>query len=119
MQLACYGRLGGTPKEIQTSTGTVMAIASMAVVLADRHGEEHKQWLGVVAFGRTAEALLKHDTGDMVSVAGAGAVQRLHDERGRGPREQLQVVADSLVSARTVRPPGGRSRARTPATEEA
>lgn len=101
-QLAAYGRLGQPPKEITTSTGTTMAVGSMAVTLTDRHGDEHTQWLGIVAFGKTAEFLLRHDKGDLLSAS--GRVQaNVYQER-----VELQIVTDSIVSARSARPGGGR-----------
>ena len=35
MQIACYGRLGQDPKEITTTTGTAMAVGSLAVTLLE------------------------------------------------------------------------------------
>jgi len=107
MHVAAYGRLGGEPREITTSTGTAMAVANVAVELADRHGEAHTQWLGVVAFGRAAETLLRHSKGEMISVSGRAQYNAYTDGNGI-EREQLQVIADSVVSARSVRPSGGR-----------
>lgn len=45
-----------------------------------------------------------------MSASGRVQVRRWTDTDGTG-REQLQVVADALVPARTVRPGGGRKRA--------
>jgi single-strand DNA-binding protein len=74
------------------------------------------QWVGVVAFGRCAEDLLRHDKGELVSVSGRVQVNRWAGSDGE-EREQLQVVADSIVSARTVRP-AGRSKATQVPNEE-
>lgn len=107
MQAAAHGRLGQDPREIQTSSGTVMAVASLAVTLTDRHGEEHTEWLGIVAFGKVAEGLLRHKKGELVSVA--GRCQR-DDYKGQDgeQRRALQIVCDSVIGSRTVRPGGGR-----------
>lgn len=108
-QIAAHGRIGKDPKQIATKTGTTMAAASIAVDVSQRE-EQETLWLNVVAFGHVAESLLRHSQGDLISVAG-----RLQQNRWQTPegeeRVQLQVVADSLVSARSVRPAGGRRRA--------
>lgn len=67
-------------------------------------------WLGIVAFGKLAELLLRHAKGDLVSASGRVQVRRWADHHGTG-RGQLRLVADALVSVRTVRPGGGRKRA--------
>jgi single-strand DNA-binding protein len=110
MHASVYGRLGGDPREITTTTGKAMAVGSIAVTLADRRGEARTQWLGVVAFGKLAELLLRHAKGEMVSVAGRVQVSSYTASSGE-TREELQVIADSLVSAKTARPGGGRRKA--------
>jgi single-strand DNA-binding protein len=97
-----YGRLGQDPKPITTKTGKAMATASIAVDVSAREVEE-TLWLGIVAFGCVAETLLRHAKGDMVSVCGRVQISRWKASDGTD-KEQWQVVADSLVSARTVRP---------------
>lgn len=106
--VALYGRLGEEPKEIATSSGAPMAAASLAVAI-EEHGVEDPPplWVGVLAFGRLAEELLRHHKGDLLSVAGRLRRKRWTDREGR-EREQLELLADALVSARTVRPAGGR-----------
>ncbi len=94
MQIAVHGRLGGDPKEIPTKTGTPMAVCSIAVSLDTRGEEQETEWFGLVAFGKVAESLLRHKRGDMLSASG---------------RVQLNTwTTDSVVSARTVRPGGGK-----------
>lgn len=117
MQLAAYGRLGVTPTQRDTSTGNVMATATMAVDMATARDEGAPPlWLGLVAFGRQAEELLRHKKGDLISVAGRAQRSRWTDRSTGEQREQLQVVADSVLSARTVRP-GGRRRTKTTEVE--
>ena len=109
-QLAAHGRLGEDPKEITTSSGKAMAVCSLAVAIEEHGaGDPPPLWIGILAFGRTAEELLRHRRGDLLSVAGRLQRKRWTDRDGR-ERERLEVVADSLVSARTVRPAGGRKR---------
>lgn len=107
MHTACYGRLGNDPKSISTKTGKSMAVGTVAVELQDRQNEAHTIWVGVVCFGRTAEALLKHGRGDLVSICGRTQYNAYTNGKGEAV-EQLQVIADSVVSARTVRPGGKR-----------
>lgn len=61
-------------------------------------------WLGVIAFGKQAEVLAKHQKGNLVSVAG----NKLNQWTGQdgGTQQGYQVIADSVLSARTVRPGG-------------
>jgi len=106
--LAAYGRIGADPVQRQSQAGKSWTTATIAVRLAE--GEESEPlWLQVVAFGRTAETLARHSKGDLVSIAGRLQLNRWRDRDG-GEREQLQVIADAVLSARSVRPAGGRKR---------
>ena len=110
--LAVYGRLGSDPREHSTRTGKAMTTASLAVNVPDRsrdadEGAEATLWLHVTAFGRVAESLARHAKGDPVSASGRLQFSRWTDREG-DEREQWAIVADALVSARTVRPRGGR-----------
>ena len=62
-------------------------------------------WLGVIAFGKQADALAKHHKGDLVSVAGNMQLNQWAGQDG-GTQHGSQVIADSVLSARTVRPRG-------------
>lgn len=109
MQASAYGRLGQEPKRINTQSGKPMAVSSLAVSVGEAQ-DDHPEWFGVVAFGRVADDLLRHQKGDLVSVS--GRVQRSTWTRGDGQTvQQLQIVADSLISARTTRPAGGKGKA--------
>lgn len=101
--LSVYGRLGQPPKAIETRTGTSMVAGSLAVQV----GEESTWWVGVVAFGKVADDLLRHEQGDLLSVAGRVQLRQYQTRAGED-REQVQVIADALVSAKSVRPRGGR-----------
>ena len=114
--LAVYGRLGSDPREHETRKGGAMATASLAVDVPDRSqgaedGATETLWLRVTAFGRVAESLAGHSKGDPVSVSGRLQFSRFQSRDG-ADREQWQIVADALVSARTVRPGGGRRKAK-------
>lgn len=110
-QIAAYGRLGADPVQRQSQNGKEWATASIAVAIAEDE-DRPPLWFGIVAFGRMAETLCRHSKGDLVSVSGRLQLNRWQDRDGNG-REQLQIVADALVSTRTVRPGGGGARART------
>ncbi|MEF5248905.1 AlpA family phage regulatory protein [Escherichia coli] len=61
--------------------------------------------LSVLAFGRQAEALAKHRKGELLSVAGNMQVSQWTGQNGE-TRRGWQVIADSVISARTARPGG-------------
>ncbi|HBH5166082.1 TPA: single-stranded DNA-binding protein, partial [Escherichia coli] len=59
----------------------------------------------VLAFGRQADALAKHRKGELVSVVGNMQVSQWTGQNGE-TRQGWQVIADSVISARTARPGG-------------
>ena len=109
-QLSAYGRLVADPQTRTTNSGGSMAMGRLAVALPCHaaEGGEVTFWLGVVAFGKQADALAGHVKGDLVSVAGAMQVNQWTGKDG-GTQQGYQVVADSVISARTVRPGGKRA----------
>ncbi len=71
-------------------------------------------WLGLLAFGRIADDLLRHQKGDLLSAF--GSVQRHTWTAHNGEeREELQIIAESIISARTVSPGGVCKRPAEPA----
>ena len=108
MQIAAHGRLGKAPQERQTKAGKPMATTSIAIDVTPGNAEQQETlWISVLAFGRVAEALLRHQQGDLVSLSGNATMSRWTGQDGT-EREQLSIIADSAISARTVRPGGGR-----------
>jgi len=83
-----------------------MTVASLAVTLPQRESEA-TVWLGLVAFGEMAETLLTHAKGDMLSVSGR-AQQSTWKAQDGTERDQLQILADGLHSAKTARPSAAR-----------
>ncbi len=71
-------------------------------------------FFGLVAFGELAESLARHVKGDTVGAFGRIKINRYTNRDGEA-REELSIMADSLVSARTVRPGGGRKKQATAA----
>ncbi|MCK9542488.1 MAG: single-stranded DNA-binding protein [Novosphingobium sp.] len=106
-QLACYGRLGADPVRRTSQSGKDWATASLAVDLGNEEGAP-PQWFNVVAFGRVAETLCRHNKGDLVSVSGRLQLNRWQDRDGKD-HERMQVIADAVISARSVRPGGRRA----------
>lgn len=106
-QISAYGRLVADPETRTTGKGTNMAMARLAVWLPCNATDDGLAtfWLGVIAFGKQAEALALHAKGDMVIVVGN---MQLNRWTGQDGRTQLgyQVLAESVISARTVRPGG-------------
>ncbi|ELS7775184.1 single-stranded DNA-binding protein, partial [Escherichia coli] len=82
-------------------------MASMAVPLPCSQADDGTatMWLSVLAFGRQADALAKHHKGELVSVAGNMQVSQWTGQNGE-TRQGWQVIADSVISARTARPGG-------------
>ena len=109
-QISAYGRLVADPQTRTTNSGGSMTMGRLAVALPCHaaEGGEVTFWLGVVAFGKQADALAGHVKGDLVSVAGAMQVNQWAGKDG-GTQQGYQVVADSVISARTVRPGGKRA----------
>lgn len=106
-QLSAHGRLVADVQMRATGKGTPMAIARMAVSLPCHSADEGQEtfWLGVVAFGKVAESLARHHKADMLSVS--GVMQITHWTAQNGLQQTgYQIVADAVVSARTVRPGG-------------
>ncbi|HHH27320.1 MAG TPA: single-stranded DNA-binding protein [Polyangiaceae bacterium] len=109
-RIACHGRLGADPVARVTSGGRPMATASLACDVARGDaGEPDTEWFDLLAFGRQAEALLRHRQGDLLAVMGSLTRRRWTGEDG-SERARWSVLCDAIVSARVVRPGGGRRR---------
>ena len=106
-QIAAYGRLVDDPQVKQTSKGTPMTLARMAVSLPCSQAQDGQAtlWLSVIAFGKQADSLAKHQKGDVASVSGTMQVSQWTGQNGE-TRQGWQVIADSVISARTARPGG-------------
>jgi single-stranded DNA-binding protein len=102
--LAVYGRLGRAPRQIDTK-GQPMVVTTLAAKLSK--DSDTPTWFSVAAFGRQGEDLLRHEQGDLVAVSGRLQLREYETREGE-QRSELSVTADSIVSARTVRPGGGR-----------
>ncbi|ULR31772.1 single-stranded DNA-binding protein [Dickeya fangzhongdai] len=114
-QISAYGRLVADVQNSTTRTGNAMSFTRIAVPLPCQKAEngEATFWLAVTAFGKQADALAKHQKGDRVSVSGNMQITQWTDSTGT-MQTGYQVIADSVVSARTVRPGGRKGAAGQP-----
>ncbi|HDH7155564.1 TPA: single-stranded DNA-binding protein [Escherichia coli] len=108
-QIAAYGRLVDDPQVKQTSKGTPMTLARMAVSLPCSQAQDGQAtlWLSVIAFGKQADQLAGHEKGNVISLSGVMQVSQWTGQNGE-TRQGYQVIADSVISAKTVRPGGSR-----------
>jgi single-strand DNA-binding protein len=107
IQVSIYGRIGKTPKAMQTKTGKPMTTASVAVDVGKSPEEGQTLWITLMAFERHAEALEKHQPGDCIGAM--GKLTRSHYTGNDGQeRESWSLLVDALHSSRTVRPNGGK-----------
>lgn len=83
-QISAYGRLVADPETRTTGKGTSMAMARLAVSLPCNAAADGQAtfWLGVIAFGKQADALAKHQKGDLVSVVGNMQINQWTGEDG-------------------------------------
>ncbi len=108
IRASIYGRAGRDPQTSQTKTEKLMCSLPLAVDIA-REREEGTLWISVLAFGRLAEALQRHTQGDLI--AAMGKLSRSSYTTGDGTiKESWTLVADSICSAKTVRPGGGKGK---------
>lgn len=116
-QIAVYGRMVADPQTKTTKKGTNMTAGRLAVSLPCSAAQDGQAtlWLGVIAFGKQADALAKHQKGDLVSISGTMQVNQWTGEDG-STQSGYTIVADSVISSRTARP-GGRSGQQGQATQ--
>ncbi len=114
-QASGYGRLAFDPAERTTKTGKPMGTARLAVDATAANATDHETlWIDLLAFGTQAETLLKLAKGDMASAMGR-LTKGAYTAKDGTQREQFTLIADAIVSAKSVRP-GARPK-REPAFE--
>ncbi|MBD8129191.1 single-stranded DNA-binding protein [Pantoea agglomerans] len=108
-QIAAHGRLVAEVQTRTTGNGNQMAMARIAVNLPCRSNDDGQAtlWLAVTAFGKQADFLARHNKGDLISVSGSLNINMWTGNDGQ-THSGYQVLADSVISARTVRGGGGR-----------
>ncbi len=108
MTAAAYGTLI-TVKPVKTKTGKPMTVGTLAVKLPIAKTEEQEtQWLNLMAFGDTAEALAKLEP--RTNISAFGRLQFSRYEKDGEEKTVLQMIADNIISARTARPKAGRKK---------
>ena len=112
IRASVYGRLGADPVERQTRNGKAMVTGSLAVSAGRPDADEETQWFNLIAFGRTAEALARHVKGDLIGCMGT-LYRNRYTARDGQEREGWSLNVEAIMSARTVRPAGGRKRTET------
>ena len=105
-----YGRLGADPATRETKNGAMMVTTTVAVNAARHGADADTAWFGLVAFGRTAEDLARHVKGDLIGCMG-DLYRNRYTARDGQAREGWSLTIQAIVSARSVRPGGGRKRA--------
>ena len=101
MMISAHGRLARDPKPVNTHSGKPMTTATLAVSLDLRENSETKDgvmWVQVIAFGKLAEILERHQQGEMINVAGNTQPSR-YTTNDDEVRENVTVIIDSLTSA--------------------
>lgn len=88
-----------------------MSASCMAVNLPV-HGDDEalSVFVDLMAFGRVADLLARHQKGEIVNVSGQVQGKRWTDNQGN-EKTGFKLIADAIVSARTTRAPGNRSQA--------
>lgn len=106
-----YGRLAADPTPKTTRGGKPMALASVAVDVTSRaeDGDPETLWVSVLAFGNQVDALLKARKGEMVAAIGKLTRSR-YTGRDDIERESWTLLAESVITAKSARPGGGRQR---------
>ncbi len=110
IRASIYGRLGADPVERETRNGKAMVTVSLAVSAGRPDADEETVWFSLAAFGRAAETLARHAKGDLLAAMGPLHRTRFTGRDGQ-ERQGWSLTVESVVSARTVRPGGGRKRA--------
>lgn len=88
------GTLAQVPIARSTAKGNAMATGSLAVQAS---ADGKPAYVGLLAFGSEAEALLQCDKGDVVAVRGRLELNRWTSKEGDA-REGWQLIADSLLA---------------------
>jgi single-strand DNA-binding protein len=99
IRASIHGRLGADPVQRETRVGKPMITASVAVDVG-RPGDEQAEWVGVVAFGKTGEALAQHRKGDLLSAMGP-LTRATYTDRDGKEKTSWSLLIESIVSART------------------
>jgi len=109
IRVSVYGRLGADHVERTTASGKTMVTGTLAVNVARPGTDPATEWFGLAAFGKVGEVLARHAKGELVAVMGALHRRSWTDCDGN-ERARWSLTVESILSARTVRPSGGKRR---------
>lgn len=111
IQASIHGRIGQSPTTSQTKTGKPMTRCSMAVdVTGHNASDEESVWVSVMAFNRVADDLARAEKGQTLSAM--GRLTRSHYVAKDGTeRESWSLLADSVLTVKSARPPGRKASA--------
>ncbi len=107
-QLPAHGRLARDPCTPETKSGVSMATAANVAGVDGRGSEEGGEgalWRQLVGFASQAGDLARHRQGNLLSQSGRLQSSRRTASAGEA-RDGRQVIVDSVVPSRTVRPDG-------------
>jgi len=105
-----YGRAAFDPRQHVTKANKPMTTCRLAVDATGHNAEDQQTvWFDVLAFGRNAEALAAVEKGQMLSAMGR-VTKSVYRAQDGSEREQLTLLADAIVTARSGRPGGRRQR---------
>lgn len=98
--ISAKGRLTRTFTEKETSTGSVMALGGMAIDITGFRAEEQQTlFVGLVAFGASAEKLLRYKKGDNLSVFGSFSKSPYTSSDGV-ERDGFSITVESCLGIR-------------------
>ncbi len=108
MHATVYGRCAFDPRQHTTRANKPMTTCRLAVDATGHNADEQQTlWFDVLAFGRNAESLADVSKGQMVSAMGK-VTRSVYTAKTGEEREQLTLLADAIVTARSGRPGGRR-----------
>jgi single-strand DNA-binding protein len=113
IKVVTYGRIGAEPVQRETRAGKPICTASLAVNVAKQGEEPSTEWINLAAFGAVGEALAQHEKGDLLTAMGTLTRSKFTGRDGQ-ERAGWNLLVESLLSPRAVRPSGTRRQTRTP-----
>ena len=109
-----HGRCGQSPVTSTTKTGKPMTRCSIAVDVTGHGGGEESVWVSIMGFNRVADDLARAEKGQTVSAM--GKLTRSHYIGKDGTeRESWSLLADSVLTVKSARPPGRKAAPRSSA----
>ncbi len=106
-KIAGHGRLSSQPQARNTKSGITMTACFMYLSDTAQAEDVDDLNVGLVAFNKVADQLLKLSKGDLLSVSGD---LKINEWQGNdGAQRKIQIVVQDLVANKVTRP-GGRKK---------